>query len=381
MCARSRYVSGALEAPRTEIRNGVRVHRLRATHFGRTSHLGRITDYATFLLSALFWIVANRRYDLLVTLTTPPLLPVLGLLVRRLLGLPYGIWSMDLHPEAEVAVGMLPPEGVVTRILTSLADRSYRGAAFVVDLGLYMKRRIVAKGVLESRVHTIPVWSRSEEAGEPAGKENPLREELGLEGKYVVMYSGNAGLVHRFEEILDAVLALRGHPLIHFLFVGGGPRRGEIERFAIEHQLENLTYLDYFPRDQLKHSLSLGDAHFLSLRAEASGISVPAKLYGIFAAARPVLMVGPHESDSAETITAAGAGYVFDPDSLGEETGKELAARIEELADSPGEGAALGARGREAFLAHYEADGACRQWAALLEERLPPSTPTPPESR
>ena len=82
---------------------------------------------------------------------------------------------------------------------------------------------------------------------------------------------------------------LKNDPRIYFLFVGDGPRRAEIERFARENGIGNFQYRGYFGREQLRYSLSMADVHLISLRKEFVGISVPGKLYGIMASGRPAL--------------------------------------------------------------------------------------------
>ena len=71
------------------------------------------------------------------------------------------------------------------------------------------------------------------------------------------MYSGNAGIVHDFGAILEAMRLLRDDPRIFFLFVGDGPRRREVEAFAHREHVTNFAYRDYFPREFLRDSLSV----------------------------------------------------------------------------------------------------------------------------
>jgi glycosyltransferase involved in cell wall biosynthesis len=296
LCSRGHYLSGSMEVPAEETHNGVHIHRVRATAFGRGTTLGRLTDYASFGASVLTRVLTGPSYDYIVTLTTPPLLPLVGTTAQLLRDQAYGIWSMDLHPDAEVASGMFAEGGLPARLLHALNDTGYRNAEFVVDLGLHMKRRLREKGVAADRLYTIPVWSKKEEIAPVPHEENPLRSDLGLDDKFVVMYSGNAGVAHRFEEVLAVMKRLDGHPEIEFVFVGEGPRKERIEAFAEEHDLSNFRYLPYFPREELQRSLPMADVHLLTLREEMAGIAVPGKLYGIMAAGRPVLMVGPGAS-------------------------------------------------------------------------------------
>lgn len=369
MCSAGYYLSGSMDVPMEETHNGVHIHRVRATAFGRDTLLGRLTDYASFFLQVLWRVLTGPRYDSVVTLTTPPLIALVATVARMLRGQSYGIWSMDLHPDAEVAVGMLGSDSPLTRLLHAFNNWAYRRADFVVDLGPYMKRRLRDKGVPDERLHTIPVWNKKEEVYPIPDDENPLVDEVGLQDKFVVMYSGNAGLGHRFDEVLAAMTHFDGHPDISFLFVGSGPRKEEITAFAEEHALSNFQYLPYFPREQIKYSLSLADVHLLTLYNDMAGVAVPGKLYGILAAGKPVLMLGPEASDSGETILEHDVGMVVDPRDEVDASTRFIEA-VEMLYENEKRRREMGTRGREVFLDHFEQEVCCAQWTDLLTEEM-----------
>ncbi|PAP77165.1 glycosyltransferase family 4 protein [Rubrivirga marina] len=369
LTGRGKYVSGDLEAPAEETRNGVRVRRLSSTSFGRSSHLGRIADYAGYYLGVLRRLLTGERYDLVIVLTTPPLLSVAARLSGQLRGQQYAVWSMDLHPDAEVAIGMLSERGLPARVLHRLNDAGYRGADLVVDLGFRMKERIAAKGVATHRLVTIGMWSDGAGVRPLDPAENPVRRSLGIDAdQVVVMYSGNAGVAHRFEEICEAMRTLQDDDRFYFLFVGSGPRRAEVEAFIEAERIENASYEDYFPREELAASLSAGDVHLLTLRESMAGIVVPSKLYGILAAGRPVVMVGPERSESAQTIRQHDVGEVIDPEAGG--SGADLVAALRRLADAPAERRVMGERARAAFETEYDRAVLCEAWADLLAARF-----------
>jgi len=369
LCSRGHYLSGSMEMPAEETHNGVHIHRVRATAFGRETTLGRLTDYASFFATTLRRVLTGGSYDYMVTLTTPPLLPLVGAIAQWVRGQAYGIWSMDLHPDAEVAAGMFAEEGLPARLLHALNDAGYRNAEFVVDLGSYMKRRLREKGVADDRLYTIPVWNRKDDVAPLPHDDNPLRSELGLGGKFVVMYSGNAGRAHRFEEVLATMKRLDGHPDIEFVFVGEGPQKARIEAFADANDLSNFRYLPYFPREDLKYSLPMADVHLMTLREEMAGIAVPGKLYGIMAAGRPALMVGPEASESGETIRGYEAGRVVDP-SQDADPEQALYDTVLRLYRDDDERRRFGENGRAAFLKTFEREVCCRSWVELLRAQV-----------
>ncbi|QDU67137.1 glycosyltransferase family 4 protein [Engelhardtia mirabilis] len=365
VCSRGKYDRGQAQAPAREVRAGVEIRRLRATSFGkRRTLVHRALDYVSFHALAAFEVARSRWADVVVTLTTPPLLGLCGRLAQITSGAKHVHFVMDLHPDAEFELGMVSPRSALGRLLDWGCGHPMRRAEANVVLGPYQGARVAAKGVDADRIHEIPVWSRADEVTPIDHADNPLREAQGWSERFVVMYSGNAGLVHQFEELLDAAQRLdREAPEVLFAFVGGGPRRPEIEAQARALGLSNVSFADYVPREQLSHSLCAADVHFMSLRPEQTGVAVPGKLQGILASARPVLFVGAERCESADTIRDARAGLTFTPGD-----GQALADAILALRAEPDRRRMMGERGRAAFLETFEQGRCCEAWRLLLEE-------------
>lgn len=368
LCSQGHYLSGEIDVPAEETRNGVHVHRVRTTAFGRDSTAGRLADYLSFFLQVLWRLVTGPSYDCIVSLTTPPMLHVATAITKAVRGQPFGIWSMDLHPDAEVGLGMIERGGTISRMLNGLNNWAYCQADFVVDLGKYMKQRIQEKGVPDHRLQTIPVWSKKDEVYPVSPEKNPLFEaHEELLDRFVVMYSGNAGLGHRFDEVMQAMDRLKDDPDVFFLFVGDGPRKKEVVEFTEKRGVENFSYLPYFSRDKIKYSLSLADAHLITLRQEIAGIFVPEKLYGILASGKPALMVGPEASEPGNVVKNHDVGFVVDPNKDEDPVGK-LVDYINRLREDEDLRESLGSRGRELFLDQYEKERSCNKWNKLLSK-------------
>ncbi|MEO6809090.1 MAG: glycosyltransferase family 4 protein [Isosphaeraceae bacterium] len=357
----SRVGPGQDRSPALEVRNGVQIHRVGGTAFGRKNTLTRMADYLSFYAQALAKALALPGFQVVATLTTPPIIALIGTLLRHLKKSKHVYWSMDLHPDASLALGRMSRRNPIVAILIWLSDLAYRDADRVVVLGPYMEDRIAAKRVRANRLVTIPVWSRRDEIYPLPRSGNPLRSELGLDGKFVAMYSGNLGLAHCFEEFLEAARRLKARDDVVFLYVGDGPRLEQVRRTKQAEGLDNVRIMDYFPREQLHASLSIADVHLISMRREMTGVVVPSKLYGVMAAARPALFVGPDHCEAADTIRQADCGTVV---RLGD--ADALVDALERLAADPDEARRLGDRGRAAFLARFEREVCCADWDRML---------------
>jgi glycosyltransferase involved in cell wall biosynthesis len=366
LCAQGRYEPGAKRPPAFEIHNGVQIHRVPASSLGRKSTMARMTDYLSFYFRAMLAALALPRFDAVVTLTTPPIIGLVGTILRRFKGSRHVYWCMDLHPDASLALGRMSARNPVVAWLAWLSDAVLRQADKVVVLGPYMADRIAAKHVRRDRLVTIPVWSRSEEIYPIPRAGHPLRDELGLADTFVLMYSGNLGLAHAAAEFLEAARQLRDRPEFVFLFVGAGPRMAEVRAAREREGLANIRFLDYFPREQLHQSLSMADVHLISMRREMTGIVVPGKLYGAMASGRPTLFVGPEHCETADTIRQARCGLT-----VRQGDAECLVDALTRLADDPALAEQMGTQGRAAFLDTFERARCCTRWSEVLADLVP----------
>lgn len=370
LCSQGEYQTGASNGagalPLMESYRGVGIRRLPPWGKRASGLLSRLSGYAGFHAQTLQWLARHgSRYDVIVTLTEPPLIGVHALLGRQSLTerARHVVWCMDLYTDCMFALGSLSPSSPLGVSLEAMNRAELKHADAVVALGECMRRRLVDKGVRPERIHIIGVWNRGDDLWPTAAEDNPLRAEHGLADKFVVMYSGNAGRSHSFGAIQHAMKELRDDPVVRFLFVGGGKRGEEIHDFVEREQLANVIRLPYFPRERLNDSLAMGDVHLVSLHERMSGVVVPSKLYGAFAVGRPVLYIGPQDSTVARDIIEADAGV-----SLENDDGPGLVRAIRKLAASPAERARLGTNAREFFLARHDARVCCEAWAGLLRQ-------------
>jgi len=339
----------------------VEVTRVPALGFARWSYLTRAASYLSFLGAAAIRSLFGRRPDVVVTLTTPPFLGLIGVLLKRLRGCRFVLWSMDLYPEVAFAAGALRPGSLPARLTERAAKVIYRESDAVVALGAFMRRRILDYGVPPDRVQVIHNWAAERHIRPVRHGQNGFRTANGLDRQFVIMYSGNMGLGHRFDTILHAARALREQSHIRFVFIGEGLRRGEIAGRVKDWELSSVLLLPYQPRQHLARSLSAADVHLVSLRGDMQGLIVPSKIYGILAAGRPSILTGGNENEVARIIQEHRCGTV-----VPEEDAPALAEAILALASNPHERRAMGRRARRAFEEHYAFEVAQAEWERTI---------------
>jgi colanic acid biosynthesis glycosyl transferase WcaI len=365
VAGRGLYNGGEKLAPREEYK-GIRIERSWTPSFGKRSIVGRLADYLAFYVGASWKLLRVERHDILLALTQPPLIGLIGLLIGRLRGMRVVALVQDVYPDVAVAVGALKKKSLGARFFDWLNRRTLRGMDRIIVLGECMRDRIGAK-VGDERSHRIDIihnWADGQMIRPLADEtQNPFTIKHGLANQFVVLFSGNFGLVNEFQTVLEAARQLRERRDIVFLFVGDGVRGEEIKKFTAQHGLENIRMLPYQPRAELCYSLTAGDAHLTTLADGLAGLSVPSKTYAILAAGRPVLFVGDLRSAVAKLVAENDCGAVV---ASGES--RQLAEVITTWAADPQKLSDLGARARALFESRFDRQHAVTAYLASFEK-------------
>jgi len=363
-----------------EILNGVEVHRVWTSRFGRSNLIGRAVDYATFYFSATWrlWRLA-RKGDVIVAKTDPRMLSILVAPIAKLRRAKLVNWLQDVFPEVGSALGL--GRGRLSRIgyglLARLRNRSLQSSTYTIAIGELMAQRIANLGVPREQISVIPNWADGSLIRQMDATENPLRRDWKLENAFVVGYSGNLGRAHEYQTFIDAITLIEEKALpplaeshvwgqqrpVIWLFIGGGAQFERFRREVAARGLKSVRFEPYQPRERLSESLSAADVHLVTLRPELEGLIVPSKFYGVAAAGRPTVFIGDVDGEIARVLRRHDCGI-----SIPEGDGAALARTLLDLSANPGRGAEMGARARAAFEAHYDKRIAVARWNAVLQE-------------
>jgi colanic acid biosynthesis glycosyl transferase WcaI len=174
---------------------------------------------------------------------------------------------------------------------------------------------------------TLTPWALSEPAV-PTPADPEERALLFADAPLALMYSGNFGRAHSFQEILELARGLRRDDVRLVFSVRGN--REQALRDAVKSDDTNISFCGFAPPDRLEQRLSAADIHVVSLRPEWTGMVVPSKFFGAIAAGRPVLFAGSPDSAVAWWIESYGLGWVLTPDNI-----PEVTEQIRSVARSP----------------------------------------------
>ena len=363
--SRQSYDDPQAALPARETVNSVQVHRLTSTQFGRGSLLGRAFDYLSFYRPVGRYLAEiTQPNDIIIAKTDPPLLSVVAHFAARRRGARLINWLQDIYPETAAVLGVPLMRGPVGSALAAIRNRCLRQAEATVVVGELMARRVKTLGAPTPRVRVIPNWCNDEAIRPMARQPNALREQWGLLGKFVFGYSGNLGRAHDYGTVLGAAEILRNATDIIFLVVGGGNRFAELRTAAKARGLDgSFRFMPYQQQEMLPYSLSVPDAHWLSLNPQLEGLIVPSKFYGIAAAGKPIVVIGDPTGELANLVRDYGCGAVIKSDNS-----RLLAQVLQNWSTEPQTIAALGMRARQMLDERFTRQQGLARWSELINQ-------------
>jgi glycosyltransferase involved in cell wall biosynthesis len=370
VCSRGAYGGGRLAQ---DAAADGRVHVRRVPALGLAGGLAaRLAEDALFCAGLAADLLLAPKPEVVLSLTTPPYVGLVARAVAGIRGSAHAHWVMDVYPDAVSAHGLVARGGRAWRALERLARWQWKGAGAVVTLGPRMARR-VERYADPSRTSWVAPWPPEEAVAPVDGRAVArMRERRGLAaGELVLLCSGRLGLGHRLDDFLEAAARL-GADGPAWAFAGSGPRAPEVERFARAHPAARVSLHPPVAAHELGASLASGDVHLVGVAPEWAGVIAPSRLQAAFAAARPVLYVGPDECEAADWVRESGGGWVAAPGDVA-----AVVAAVEEARD-PAARAARGGAAR-AYAAERFDRASNRARVADLVEGAAGAAPPPPE--
>ncbi|MGN0594100.1 MAG: glycosyltransferase family 4 protein [Hominimerdicola sp.] len=304
--------------------NGVNVVRVRVPQFDKTAKMSRVKNILAYFFRAMWSTFKVKDVDYVYSISQPP---VLG----GLLGV-WGKWTrhakyiyniQDFNPEQIMATGYSKNKFVLD-VMLALDKFSCRRANKLIIVGRDMIETLEKRFKKNKMPEYVFInnWIDEKEIY-PLDHTEPhvaeFREKYGLTGKYVFMYSGNIGLYYDLENIIKTIESFPsgtctpdGREVV-FAFVGAGSKKEEIEEYVNKHNMTNVIFIPYQDKSDLNYSLNAADVHWCISAKGIKGVSVPSKLYGELATAKPVICVLEKGAEASIIVEETNCGYISAP--------------------------------------------------------------------
>jgi len=336
------------------------------TGFKRVAHL------FSFMLGSLPIMLRQCFWNPDVVFTVEPTFfgAPLALLVAQATGAVSWLHVQDFEIDAAFDLGLLPAEGPIHSLALSLERAFTRAFTQVSSISNKMVERAETKGVAADCITLFPNWVDidSVHPKDPAAP-NLFRRELGLEGKTILLYSGNMGAKQGLELLAPLAASFENNPSIHFLFCGDGAFRPTLESLVSGHS--NVTLLPLQPLDRLNDLLNAADVHLLPQRAGAADLVMPSKLTGMLSSGRPIIATADPGTQVARVVAGDSAAQSCGLVVPAEEPAA-LHTAVERLIADPALRAQLGANARCYAVRHLGRQQVLEQFERDLEGLIYP---------
>ena len=303
--------------------NGVHVLRVPVPEFTKSRKKSRVKNLLAYFLGARKATDLVGFQDYVFTISQPPIMGgMLGVYGKRKLNAKLIYCIQDFNPEQIMATGYIKSKFLLKAAMW-LDKRSCRNSDLVVTVGRdlcetldqrFQGERVpnytmINNWIDEKQIKPLPMNDVNVAA---------FRNRFGLDGKYVIMYSGNIGLYYDLEGLLRVIKTVRGLKTsdgrdVAFAFVGDGSVLGKLKDYQQAHQLENVTFIPYQEKDRLVYSLNAADVHWCVNAKGIKGVSCPSKFYGIAAVGKPVLAVLEKGTEVRMLVEEIGCGKCTEP--------------------------------------------------------------------
>ncbi len=288
----------------------VEVVRLRAPAFDKNRLLGRVARQVVLSIGLAFAVMRRAEgNDIVLAVTNPPPLVFLLGCLRRFKRFKFMLLVHDVFPENGAAIGIYSEGTHFYRILKRFFDKAYSSADVIISIGRDMADVIKAK-ILgpPPDVHVIENWADIDGV-RPVRRGFSRIGEWGLSEKVVVQYAGNLGRAQGISELMQVLSRIRNED-VHFVISGAGVSIDNIKA----NPLSFVTLQPPFTRDEQSMVLGSCDIGLVTLGRGMYGLGVPSKAYNLLAAGKPILFIGPRESEIFRLVKENEIGWAFDWD-------------------------------------------------------------------
>ena len=325
----------------TENRNGVKIQRSFVWISRKRSFTNRALFEISFVILSFFQVLKGSRPD--VIFLTIPGLPVCvpAAILSWLYRTPIVLNLQDILPDAAVHVGLIRNPKMI-RLFTWLEKFAYKTATKISVISDGFTENLLGKQVPKEKIIEIPNWVDVNFIKPLEQENNYFRQENNLEGKFVVLYSGNIALTQPLEILIDAAVKLNYLDDLAVVIVGKEEALERLERYCHRKKATNVILKPFQPRNKLPEMLAAANVGMVMQKHNVISFNMPSKIQVLLASGRAIIASVPANGTAAKAIEKSGGGLVVAP-----EDASALAEAIEHLYTNPQLVKSLGEKGRD----------------------------------
>ncbi len=353
-------VSAARGVVSEETIDGVRVLRAYTYPSLHRSFVWRVLSFLSFMITSTIAGLKAGPVDIVMGTSPPIFQAVSAWLVAVLRRRPFLLEVRDLWPAFAIDMGVLT-NPILIRLATALETFLYARARHIIVNSPAYRDYLLQRGVPPAKVSLIPNGV-DPAMFDPAADGASVRQEFGLDGLFVATYAGALGMANDIPVILRAAQRLSHRPDIHFLLVGDGKERANLQKMAASLGLDNVTFTGSRPKKQMGSFLAASDVCLATLQdIPMFRTTYPNKVFDYMAAGRPTILT--IDGVIREVVEGARGGIFVPPGN-----DEALAGAIARLAECPDLAREMGNAAREQVVRQFNRKEHAGKFVTLLEK-------------
>lgn len=324
------------------------------------SFVWRIVSFLSFMLTSIWAALGAGPVDLVMGTSPPIFQAVSAWLVAAIRRRPFLLEVRDLWPDFAIDMGVLT-QPVLILLSRWLEGFLYARADHLLVNSPAYRDYLLGKGIPAEKVSLIsngvdPTMFDPDATGQA------IRQTLGLNGEFVVTYAGALGLANDIPTILRAAKRLKNQPDIHFLLVGDGKERNNLEALCRQLELQNVTFVGSQPKSDMPRFLAASDACLATLKdIPMFRTTYPNKVFDYMAAGRPTIL--GIDGVIRQVVEAANGGIFVPP---GDDAA--LAEAIQTMQQDQPQTKSMGKSARDYVVKHFDRQTQATQFVTLVEK-------------
>jgi glycosyltransferase involved in cell wall biosynthesis len=320
-------------------------------------------SHVSFMLSTMLLTTPRLHgYDVLIVSSPAFFVVISTWFMSRVWRIPYIFEVRDLWPGIFIELGVLKNRPII-RLLEAIEMFLYRQAGLVVVVTHAFRDILIKRGLRSGHVATITNGVDCD-AFQPGPRDNDIRREHGLTGKFVVLYIGAHGISQALAAVLESARALQDDPEVVFLFVGEGADKKKLMERAAQLALRHVRFLPGQPRQLMAQWYAAADVVLVPLRdIPLFETFIPSKMFEIMACGRAI--IGSVRGEARAILERSEGALIVDP-----EDSAAIARAVRSLRSAPGLADQLGQAARRFVVANYDRRILAHQYLQLLSEAV-----------
>lgn len=290
------------------------VHRIRIKTFDKNKFIGKASSFlfTTLKLYKLSKKLISPNDKVLIVTNPAPMIPLIGRLKRKL-DFDLTILVHDVFPENTKAANIHLP---FFNSIKSIFDKAYSKANNLIVLGKDMAEILHNKSQGQVPIKIIENWGDFNNI-------HPIPMPPG--NKVILQYAGNIGRVQGLDKFLSKL-----PPELEFHIYGSGAMENKLKMA----QKENIFFHGPYNRSEQTDVLGACHISLVIMNDQMYGLGTPSKTYNILAAGRPILYIGPKDTEIFNLVKQHGIGYVDIPQNWDIEELKRMGEKARRIGES-----------------------------------------------